>query len=56
MICGCVECNQRLDNNMENEDKAKEERKASIVIDWLRSNSSSTKAWTYANGLDQTVS
>ncbi len=33
MICGCTECNQRLDNNMENEEKPKQDRKPSIVID-----------------------
>ncbi len=36
VICSSVECNQRLDNNMENEDKAKLSRKPLIVMDWIK--------------------
>jgi hypothetical protein len=63
VICGSVQCNQRLGNNMENEDKPKQERKQSIatirksIICEFRfeSDSSGSKTRTFANGLDQTV-
>ncbi len=54
MICSSVECNQRLDNNMENEDKAKLERKPSIVIDCDNSSTNNLSVTGNATGSGRT--